>query len=344
MKAVFLLALLAVPGFLSAQEKQVPKTYRVKFSGPGKKVVMNIQNAEVSIQGYDGDEIVIEGKGMQPVPKEAEGLRPVGGGGTDNSGVNLTIQTEGDVMTISTSIRQEDLSYSIKLPKTLGLNWKQVGRSFEQDELSISGMQGEIEVRTMSSSINLKDITGPVVAYSTMGKITAQFTTVNQEKPISLSTGHEAIDVTLPADTKANVSLSCFNGNAFTDFDIKPLPADQAKKNSLGSVSVFGYPRPATAAYPATPAGKSGTVNGPARVEALQNDVAAAMAQDQARRSQGQHAQGYAQSIGSDNMFVGEGSMFYVSDDRATRGIINAPGVSISLNTSMGNIYLRKKK
>ncbi|SDM88636.1 DUF4097 family beta strand repeat-containing protein [Siphonobacter aquaeclarae] len=337
MRAVLLLALLAVPGFLSAQEKQVPKTYRVKFSGPGKKVVMNIQNAEVSIQGYDGEEIVIEGKGMQPVPKEAEGLRPVGGGGTDNSGVNLTVQTEGDVMTISTSIRQEGLSYSIKLPKTLGLNWKSVGRAFEQDELSISNMQGEIEVRTMSSSINLKDITGPVVAYSTMGKITAQFSTVNQDKPISLSTGHEAIDVTLPADTKATVALSCFNGNAFTDFDIKPLPADQTKKNALATVQVTGYGKPATAAAGAT---KPGTVGIQGKLDGVQNDAAALQLHAQAIRGQ---AQSFAQSLSSDHVYVG-GNDFYIADDRATRGIINAPGVNISLNTSMGNIYLRKKK
>ena len=343
MRAVLLLALLAVPGFLSAQEKQVPKTYRVKFSGPGKKVVMNIQNAEVSIQGYDGDEIVIEGKGMQPVPKEAEGLRPVGGGGTDNSGVNLTVQTEGDVMTISTSIRQEGLAYSIKLPKALGLNWKSVGRAFEQDELSISNMQGEIEVRTMSSSINLKDITGPVVAYSTMGKITAQFSTVNQDKPISLSTGHEAIDVTLPADTKATVALSCFNGNAFTDFDIKPLPADMAKKSSLATVTVTGRGSVVTSNKPATAAAgaaKPASASGPARVEAAQNDAEALQIQAQALRS---HAQSFAQSLSSDHVYVG-GNDFYIADDRATRGIINAPGVNISLNTSMGNIYLRKKK
>jgi hypothetical protein len=44
---------------------------------------------------------------------------------------------------------------------------------------------------------------------------------VDQSKPISFSSTNGTIDVTLPADLKANLKMRSFNGSIWTDFEVK---------------------------------------------------------------------------------------------------------------------------
>ncbi|PQA56136.1 DUF4097 family beta strand repeat-containing protein [Siphonobacter curvatus] len=330
MKKGFIAGLILLSSSLFAQEKPSTQTYRTTFAG--KKVVLRIEHANVTIQGTDGNEILVEAQGITPPPKEAEGLRPVGGGGTDNTGVNLSARTEGDVLNLTTSIRQDGISYVIRLPRRLNINWQSNNRyGFDDSELSINGIQGEIEVRTASTAINLKDISGPVIAYSSMGKINAQFSKVNQSKPISLSSGHESIDISLPADTKAQVALVTSMGNAFTDFDIKPLPD-----------SLVIRPKAAARARAVAGVGVKGSAI------SINQQLAAA---DKVRELAAKQVTIVEDPISSEAISInyatepGNASVFFPSEGTSgTRGIINAPGVSIRVHSSMGNIYLRKRK
>ncbi|MFT4033705.1 MAG: hypothetical protein QM669_14900 [Siphonobacter sp.] len=339
MKKTLIAGLCLLVTSVFAQDDTPPqtKTFRTKFAG--KTVSFRIADASVTIQGYTGNEIIIEAKGIQPLPKEAEGLKPIGSSGADNTGVYLSARTEGDIITFTTSLRQEDLVYSIKIPKTVSLIYKPSKQTFYNGEdLTITGMQGEIEARTESGNINLVDISGPVVAYSSMGKIKAVFSTVNQSKPISLSTSHESIDISLPADTKASLLISAPTGNSFTDFDLLPFPEKDPKEESKNALTI----------------------------ENLQTGQALALAQAHKQAYQA-HQQALTQqkvltstakSIStngivstSDNDMVyfnsnsGNGSISFSGfSPYTTKGIINAPGVSITLKSSMGNIYLRKRK
>ncbi|PMD96153.1 hypothetical protein BWI97_12720 [Siphonobacter sp. BAB-5405] len=327
MKKGFIAGLILLSSSLFAQEKPSTQTYRTTFAG--KKVVLRIEHANVTIQGTDGNEILVEAQGITPPPKEAEGLRPVGGGGTDNTGINLSARTEGDVLNLTTSIRQDGISYVIRLPRRLNVNWQSNNRyGFDDSELSINGMQGEIEVRTASTAINLKDISGPVIAYSSMGKINAQFSKVNQSKPISLYSGHESIDISLPADTKAQVALLTSMGNAFTDFDIKPLPDSLVKRSKTArAVAGIGV--------------KGSAIN--IRRELATADKARDLAAKQITVADGEIIS-EATTI-NDLVESGNAAVFFPSPGSSgTQGVINAPGVSITVHSSMGNIYLRKRK
>jgi DUF4097 and DUF4098 domain-containing protein YvlB len=63
------------------------------------------------------------------------------------------------------------------------------------------------------------NIAGSAVAHALNGKLTATFTKVNQ-KPMAFSSLNGDIDVTFPADLKANVSLRSDRGDVFSDFDV----------------------------------------------------------------------------------------------------------------------------
>ena len=78
----------------------------------------------------------------------------------------------------------------------------------------------------LNGSVELKDINGPVTANALNGDIEVTFGKVTQSSPISIYTTNGAVDVTMPGDTPANLSMSTVNGEVYSNFDIKQIKKD----------------------------------------------------------------------------------------------------------------------
>ncbi len=104
------------------------------------------------------------------------------------------------------------------MPKKVAILFRQI--NWRNGAVTISNMDGDLEVRTTNSPITLKSVTGPVVANTTNGEVNVFFTNLSQEKPTSITTISGAVDVTLPANAKANMKLRSINGEMYTDFDL----------------------------------------------------------------------------------------------------------------------------
>jgi len=121
-----------------------------------------------------------------------------------------------------------------------------------QGAIVIDGVNGELEASAMSGPVTITNSSGSVVAHSMSGKITASLNRVAADKPNSFSTFNGDVEVTLPADTKANLRFKSFRGDVFSDndFDVK-VAQDQKVKEKKGRTRV--YQREGT---------ESGTLNG----------------------------------------------------------------------------------
>jgi DUF4097 and DUF4098 domain-containing protein YvlB len=78
-----------------------------------------------------------------------------------------------------------------------------------------------VDANDLNGKIRLTNISGSVIAHSLNGSITVSMNRVDPGKPLSFSTLNGGIDVTLPADLKANLKLRADNGDIYSDFDIK---------------------------------------------------------------------------------------------------------------------------
>ncbi len=207
-----LLCLLATVAF--AQQ------YKKAFSGSGaKRVQIVIENSELSIEGSSGNEVVINtSDGDFEMPERAKGLRPLYRDASDNTGIGLEVTESGNTITIKKASGKEG-DYRIQIPADASIKIEEVG--WQSDDFSISGVKGEIEIQSTGSDIELKDITGPIVANTTSGDITVVFSQLSQEGPTSISNTSGFIDVTMPANAKANLELSSISGDIYTDMDLK---------------------------------------------------------------------------------------------------------------------------
>ncbi|MGH9661394.1 MAG: hypothetical protein ACRD96_22800, partial [Bryobacteraceae bacterium] len=82
-------------------------------------------------------------------------------------------------------------------------------------------VQGDIEVNHLNGPVTLTGISGSAVAHSLNGKVLVTFNQVEAKKAMSFSSLNGAIDVTLPADVRANVRMETQHSEIFTDFDIQ---------------------------------------------------------------------------------------------------------------------------
>jgi DUF4097 and DUF4098 domain-containing protein YvlB len=88
-------------------------------------------------------------------------------------------------------------------------------------DIEVEGVEGDIEANNLNGRVSLKNVSGTVNAHSLNGEVTAVLDSVDPSKPLSFSTMNGDIDVTLPANPKANVRLKTDHGEIFSDFEVK---------------------------------------------------------------------------------------------------------------------------
>lgn len=214
LKSQLLAFALLLTTFSFAQEMQEFKLSK----SSGKIHIEGINGLE--IEGYSGNEIIISTKAKSKESSErAKGLSAINSRGLkDNTGIGLAINTEGEVIKITT-IKKNSGKFWMKVPQNMAVSFKHSSHSM--GKLYIHNMKGEIETSLQYGSVQIEKVTGPLSINTVYGKIEATLTNLNSQNPSSLYSVYGLVDVTLPASTKTDVHLTSQYGDMFTDFDIK---------------------------------------------------------------------------------------------------------------------------
>ena len=220
-------------GNLFAQE------FKVKLdNSKDKKVTIEMEGSHVKIEGYNGDEVIIQGGSVEKTPERAKGLKPLYNSTVDNTGIGLAVTQENGGLKIEKASRKSG-TYVIRMPKKVAILYQQMNWQGGSN-INISNMDGDIEAKTNNGDIDLKNVTGPVVANSISGEISVVYANLSQEKPTALSTISGEIDVTLPANAKTNLNLRSINGEMYTDFDLGMKTSKDGLSKVAGGNNVTG--------------------------------------------------------------------------------------------------------
>ena len=197
-----------------------------QFSQPldGIRWVKIESNAKVIVQSHAQNNLVLKGAPMEPVPDQAKGLKLIGEGGTDNTNAGYYMVKEGSQLLLR-NLKKTGESV-VLLPASMNI----AVTSKALNNIEITGFNGEIEANAeVTGGITITGVSGPVTAHSNTGQVKVVFNKVNQASPISIATATGAVDVTMPADTPANLSLQSAVGEIYTNFDIR-LPEKEGLK------------------------------------------------------------------------------------------------------------------
>lgn len=219
-KIITAIFLLSAAGALYAGDAD-PDAVTVPLHDPSKPATIHAQMmmGGITIRGEDRKDISVEShtrfreEGRERNEPRADGMKRL-----DLSATNgLDIREENNVVTIKTDVFNKGGDLLIAVPRKSSLKLK----CLNGGDIDIEDVEGEIETDNLNGAISLKNVSGSVVAHSLNGAVTADITNADPSKPMSFSTLNGNIDVTLPANIKANVSLKTDNGEILSDFDVK---------------------------------------------------------------------------------------------------------------------------
>jgi len=182
----------------------------------------------ITVKAYDGKDVIVEARARNREDSDEDRPGPkrlvIGTTG-------LNVEEENNQVNIGTESFQRAIDLTIQVPVHTSLHL----RAVNDGDIVVSGVDGELDVDDVNGSVTLNNIAGSAVAHALNGKLIASFTRVNQ-KPMAFSSLNGDIDVTFPADLKANVSLRSDNGDVFSDFDVnmKPQASQPVVEDSRG--------------------------------------------------------------------------------------------------------------
>lgn len=193
-------------------------TYAVKGNASETTVWINQLFADLQVEGTSGSEIQILGYGYRGLPEKAKGLRPLSSGGPENTGLGLSIEQEGNRISLSGAHREaDDARYRIQVPKNMKIKIDYT--SWQAGDVKVIGMTNEVEAKSQVGDLVFVDVTGPIVAHTLSSDLDVIFTSLSQASPSSISSTSGDIDVTLRPDTKGTFKMATVSGGVYTDLD-----------------------------------------------------------------------------------------------------------------------------
>ena len=213
MKTIFALGgmTLLVCGLAAAQTSSGNRiVIPPRNSSHARQVKVHAMNVAINVKAYDGKDVIVE--------RGAESSRHT----EDSHGMHrldvprgVTVEEDDNVIEIHSSPQSNAPDINVLVPTDTSLDLHTLNGA-----IHVEGVHGEIVAHTTNGRIEASRVSGTVVADTLNGKILVTMDSVDQSKPLSFSTLNGPVDVTMPADLKANVRFKTNHGAIYTDFDV----------------------------------------------------------------------------------------------------------------------------
>jgi lia operon protein LiaG len=181
------------------------------------KLTLNNFSGDLPIEGYNGTEIIITSDRPEKAPSRAKGLQPIYADGTDNTGIGVSVEKNGNQVTLQCLLPiTQSANYRIKVPDNFSITVdNECGNS---GDVTLSNIKGEIDIKNCQG-INLKNVSGSLVLSAVSGDIEVVLADVNKDKPVSIAAISGEIDVTVPAKAGIDIQMENISGGIYSDFD-----------------------------------------------------------------------------------------------------------------------------
>jgi Toastrack DUF4097 len=150
-------------------------------------------------------------KAREEKEKKIAGMKKLSG-----SSSGLEVEESDNVVTVSAQSWKAATDLVIQVPRATSLEI----RSSMDGAVVVEGVSGEIDINNINGPVTLTSVSGNTLVHTVNGDITVVLARVAADKPLSFSTMHGDIDVTLPADLKASLKMKSDQGEIYTDFDM----------------------------------------------------------------------------------------------------------------------------
>ncbi len=190
------------------------------FSDPARPgtVEMSLINGSITVTGYEGKDVYIEGTNLlkrisrRENDEKSKGMRRI------SAGVfGIEVEEKNNRMEINTGSWANTVHMILRVPYKTSLKLSCINNG----DIKVEGVEGDLDVNNINGAIDLKNVSGSVVGNALNQDLNVVFVKVDPTKPMSFSSMNGSIDVTFPAQVKADVRLNNQMGEIYTDFDVQ---------------------------------------------------------------------------------------------------------------------------
>jgi DUF4097 and DUF4098 domain-containing protein YvlB len=202
-----------------------------------RQVNVTSHNGPVTVKAYSGNDLALEpcgsharaGRAGRRPSQVPDGMHRLNLGGRD-----VEVEEQDNVFTVRGTGSEPCITLSVPIQTSVKVE-------AHNGSVNIEGVHGDIEVDSHNGHVTLTNVSGTANVSSRNGIIVASMDQVGSGKPTSFSGVNGKIDITLPADLRANLKLKALQGDIWTDFDVLmsgARPSTQAGNSSNGKYKV----------------------------------------------------------------------------------------------------------
>jgi len=221
---ITLFGLLAA-GIATAQQYKVHKT--------GGKMTLDL--SAVTIEGYDGNEVVFSRGGKDTLSDlRAKGLKVLNGSGyTDNTGLGIDVIENGNTLEVH-QVANLGVDVKILVPRNISLSLE-CHRMFNTGRFEIKNMNGEIAISADKNPVSLEDVTGPVMVRALYDPVSVKFSGA-VKGPVAIASVYSNVEVYLPQNVKATIKMASSHGEILAAAELKIA----LEKNTPADLITYG--------------------------------------------------------------------------------------------------------
>ncbi len=174
------------------------KTYKLAVS----KGKLNLDLGRVTVEGYNGNEIVFSTKPRSRDNDErAKGLRSINSLGLeDNTELGINVVEKNGVIEVKQLQQMTPPNIKILVPKGVTISFNH--QSQFGSTITFKNIENEVEATASYNNVVLENVTGPATINTIYGSIDAKFSQ-NVKGPLSLVSIYGHVDATIPKSSKA---------------------------------------------------------------------------------------------------------------------------------------------
>jgi len=189
--------------------------------GPNGRVTIQNQYGDVSILGWDRDDVLVEAVKRSTDPRQLDDARIV----VEPADGTLSIRTQ---YAGSDPQHAAKVEYRITVPRYASLEDVKLGNG----GLVISGVAGPVKASSVNGSIKAEKLAGRADLSTINGQLEAYFDRVADGRPITLSSVNGPIKLLLPGGAQASLHARNVSGGIDTEFG-RPARVNGAQQLSV---------------------------------------------------------------------------------------------------------------
>jgi DUF4097 and DUF4098 domain-containing protein YvlB len=178
-----------------------------------RQVNVTSHNGSIHVKTYTGNDLAVVPCGTSRGRTSRTTPPPPGMHRLNLSNRNVDVEEQDNVFTVRSTGLGECISLEVPVQTSLKIE-------AHNGPVEVAGVQGDVEVDSHNGHVTLSNVSGTANVTTRNGILIVSMDRVEANKPTSFSSVNGKIDITLPADLKANLKLKAFQGDIWTDFDV----------------------------------------------------------------------------------------------------------------------------